>query len=94
MNSDSTRYHVSDGGALTAAEIARLDAIEACEGDGVDSPEISDAAWANSVRGKHANIEAISIQLDSDVLAWLRAKGPGYHREVSRILRERMIQES
>jgi uncharacterized protein (DUF4415 family) len=96
MNDDNTKYHVSDGRTLTPAEVARLDEIEARLGDSVDIPETSDAAWATSVRGKHAGATqgAISIPLDADVLAWLRRKGPGYRAEISRMLRERMLQES
>jgi uncharacterized protein (DUF4415 family) len=95
MNDDNTKYHVSDGGTLTPAQIARLDAIEARLGGAVDIPETSDGAWATSVRGKHADAMdgAISIRLDADVLAWLRRKGPGYRAEISRMLRERMLQE-
>lgn len=96
MKEDNTKYHVSDGHALTPAEIARLDEIEARLGDEDDKAEISDAAWATAERGKHASRKqvAISIQLDADVLAWLRRKGPGYEAEILRILRERMHQEA
>jgi uncharacterized protein (DUF4415 family) len=95
MNDDNTKYHVSDGHALTGAEIDRLDEIETRLGDEENIPEIADAAWASAERGKHAKLkqEAISIRLDADVLAWLRAKGPGYRAAISRILRERMLQE-
>jgi len=37
---------------------------------------------------------AISIRLDAEVLAWLRAKGPGYGTEINRILREKMLSEA
>ena len=96
MSEDNTKYHVSDGRALTPAEIGRLDEIEARLGHDEDRSEISDAAWATAKRGKHAKPkqEAISVQLDADVLAWLRRKGPGYQTEISRILRERMLQEA
>jgi uncharacterized protein (DUF4415 family) len=96
MSDDDTKYHVSDGSVLTPAQVARLDAIEARFGDSVDSAEISDAAWATAVRGKHADKTqvAISIVLDADVALWLRRKGPGYREEISRILRERMLQET
>jgi uncharacterized protein (DUF4415 family) len=96
MSEDNTKYHVSDGRTLTPAEIARLDEIEARLGDDEEIPEISDAAWATARRGKHARPkrEAISIELDADVVAWLRGKGPGYQTEIGRILRERMLQEA
>lgn len=95
MNDENTKYHVSDGVALTPEEIEGLDAIEARFGGDTDIPETSDAAWAAAIRGKHAgNAQVgISINLDADVAAWLRQKGPGYRREINRILRERMLRE-
>jgi uncharacterized protein (DUF4415 family) len=96
MNEDDTKYHTSDGSVLTAAEIARLDEVEARVGESDDVPETSDAAWATAVRGKHYRVmakDAIPIVLDPDVRAWLRAKGPGFQTEVNRILRERMLAE-
>ena len=91
MNDDSLRYPVSDGRALTPAEIARLDEIEGPLEDSADIPETSDTVWSTSVRGKHADAVdgAISIRLDADVLAWLRRKGPGHRAEISRMPRER-----
>ena len=96
MSEDNMKYRVSDGRVLTPAEIARLDQIEARLGGDEDTPEISDAAWATARRGKHTKPrqEAISIRLDADVLAWLRGKGPGCEAEISRIPRERMVQEA
>jgi uncharacterized protein (DUF4415 family) len=90
------KYHTSDGSVLTLAQITRLDEIEARLGESDDIPEISDAAWATAVRGKHYKAmvqDTIPILVDPDVRAWLRAKGPGYQIEVNRILRERMLAE-
>ena len=96
ISEDATKYRTSDGGPLTAAEIARLGEIEARFGDGDESPETSDDAWATAVRGKHAKAmeAAISIRLDAEVLAWLRRKEPGYSTEINRILREKMAAET
>jgi len=93
MDEDATKYRTSDGSFLTTYELPRLDAVEASLGDSDDIPETSDAAWATSVRGRHAKAmgSAISIRLDTDVLARLRAKGPGYSTEISRILHEKML---
>ena len=92
MSEDAMKYRTYDGSALTAAEIARLDEIEARLGETDEIPEISDATWATSVRGKHARKAAeavIPVRLDADVMAWLRRKGPGYQTEIDRILRRR-----
>ena len=61
-----------------------------------DIPETSDAAWATAVRGRHAKAmeAAISVRLDAEVLAWVRAKGPGYSTEINRSLREKMLSET
>jgi uncharacterized protein (DUF4415 family) len=95
MSEDATKYRTSDGGTLTPSEIARLDALEAGLDETDDTPD-SDAAWATSVRGSHAKAmeAAISIRLDAAVLAWLRAKRPGYSTEINRILREKMPSEA
>jgi hypothetical protein len=53
MNEGDTKYYVSSGRPLTAAEIARLDEIEARLGHSVDIPTMSDEAWATAVRRKH-----------------------------------------
>jgi uncharacterized protein (DUF4415 family) len=84
MSEGDTRYHTSDGSALTPAEIARLDEIESRLGGPDDSP----AAFGTAVPA-----DMIPIRLDPDVRAWLRAKGKRYQAEVNRILRERMLAE-
>jgi uncharacterized protein (DUF4415 family) len=96
MNDDTTKYRTADGRSLTPAEIARLDEIEARLGDSDEIPETSDDAWATAVRGKHAKAmqAAISIRLDAEVMAWLRAKGPNCGAEINRILREKMDAET
>jgi uncharacterized protein (DUF4415 family) len=70
--------------------------VEARIGDIDDIPETSDAASATAERGKHADAAqaAISVRLDAEVMAWLRAKGPGYSAEINRILREKMLSEA
>jgi uncharacterized protein (DUF4415 family) len=96
MNDDNTKYHTADGSPLTAADAARLDRLEPRLGDRDEIPETSDAAWSTAQRGKHARAAkpAISVQLDADVMAWLRAKGPSYRMEINRILREKMQSEA
>jgi len=34
----------------------------------------------------------VTMWLDADVLAWFREKGPGYQKEISRVLREVMME--
>ena len=63
--------------------------------DTSEIPELPPGAWKNAVRGKWYRPvkQAVSIRLDADVLAWLKAKGDGYQTRVNGLLRERMLEE-
>jgi uncharacterized protein (DUF4415 family) len=67
--------------------------------DTSDIPEWTDEQWARAVRGrdvlKHFRPikEAVSLRLDSDVLAWLKKDGAGYQTRANKILRERMMKD-
>lgn len=59
-----------------------------------DIPEITDCS--HSVR--HGQFyrpvrQQISVRLDADVLAWLKAQGGGYRARVNKILREAMEED-
>lgn len=84
--------HDPERPALTAAQAARLRALEARPIDTAAIPEAPAAHWAAAQRGRffRPRKEAISLRLDADVLDWLRRRGPGYQTEINRILRERM----
>jgi uncharacterized protein (DUF4415 family) len=58
-------------------------------------PELPVGAWKQALQGKWYRPvkQAVSIRLDADVLAWLKAKGSGYQTKVNRLLRERMLRE-
>jgi uncharacterized protein (DUF4415 family) len=64
--------------------------------DTSDIPELSPDAWKTAVRGKWYRPvkRAVSIRLDADVLAWLKAKGSGYQTRGNGLLREKMMQEA
>jgi uncharacterized protein (DUF4415 family) len=91
-----SKYRTADGSPLSAERIARLDEVEARIGDADDCPPAPEQNWATSVRGKfsRARKEAVALQLDSDVLDWLRRKSPEYQDEINRILREKMEAET
>jgi len=63
--------------------------------DTSEIPELPPGAWKNAVRGKWYRPvkQAVSIRLDADVLAWLRAKGDGYQTKVNGLLRKQMLEE-
>ena len=76
-------------------EVEALKAMPDADIDTSDIPELPPGAWKHAVQGKwYRPVKtAVSIRLDADVLAWLKAKGTGYQTRVNRLLRERMLQE-
>ncbi len=91
-------YQLEPDQRLTARqkrEIQKLAAMCEDEVDTSDIPEVPSGAWKNAVRGKWYRPvkKAVSIRLDADVLAWLKAKGSGYQTKVNSLLRERMLKE-
>lgn len=59
-------------------------------------PELSPNAWKDAVRGRFYRPvkQAVSMRLDSDVVAWLKKQGKGYQTRANRILRQRMLDDS
>ena len=55
-----------------------------------DIPEIRD--WRKAVVGKFYRPikKSLTIRLDADVLAWLKAQGKGYQTRINNVLREAM----
>jgi len=91
-------YELNPSQPLTARqrrEIQKLASLPDEKIDTSDIPELPPGAWKNAVRGKWYRPvkQAVSIRLDADVLAWLKAKGSGYQTKVNGLLRERMLQE-
>jgi uncharacterized protein (DUF4415 family) len=83
---------------LSTREEREIQALAELPEDKVDTsdiPELPPGAWKNAVRGKWYRPvkQAVSLRLDSDVLAWLKAKGNGYQTKVNGMLRERMLEE-
>ena len=76
--------------------LARLQAVadmpeEAIKLDDPDAPEIRD--WTGAVRGRfyRPTKQLKSLRVDSDVLAWFQAQGPGYQTRINRVLRASML---
>jgi len=91
-------YQLKPDRQLTARqkrEIQKLATMPEDQVDTSDIPELPPGAWKNAVRGKWYRPvkKAVSIRLDADVLAWLKAKGSGYQTRVNNLLRERMLKE-
>ena len=71
-------------------ELAALAALRDEKIDLSDLPEVLD--WSVAVVGKYYRPikKSLTIRLDADVLAWLKAQGRGYQTRINRMLREAM----
>jgi uncharacterized protein (DUF4415 family) len=58
--------------------------------DTSDIPEVID--WSKAVVGKFYRPikEPVTLRLDADILAWLKAAGPGYQTKINGLLRRSM----
>jgi len=59
----------------------------------IDTSDISEVRdWSKAVVGKFYRPlkEPVTLRLDADVIAWLKAEGPGYQTRVNALLREAM----
>jgi uncharacterized protein (DUF4415 family) len=98
MKSKTVVYEFKPNKPLTTRQEREIKALAALPEDKIDTsdiPELPPGAWKNAVRGKWYRPvkQAVSLRLDSDVLAWLKAKGNGYQTKVNGMLRERMLEE-
>jgi uncharacterized protein (DUF4415 family) len=73
-----------------AKELAALAALRDEEIDLTDLPEVLD--WSGAVVGKYYRPikKSLTIRLDADVLAWLKAQGSGYQTRINQMLRAAM----
>jgi uncharacterized protein (DUF4415 family) len=71
-------------------ELAALAALRDEEIDLTDLPEVLD--WSGAVVGKYYRPikKSLTIRLDADVLAWLKAQGRGYQTRINMLLRAAM----
>jgi uncharacterized protein (DUF4415 family) len=71
-----------------AKEIEDLRRMKDDEIDLTDIPETAD--WSKAVIGKfyRPRKKSLTIRIDADVLAWLKAQGRGYQTRINALLRE------
>lgn len=78
-------------------EIAVLIRMPDSEVDFSDIPlqDPSDPKWKNAVVGRFYRPikKPVALRLDTDVIAWLKSKGPGYQSRINEILRRQMAAE-
>jgi uncharacterized protein (DUF4415 family) len=77
------------------AEIEQLKELPDEQIDTSDIPPLSEAFWRNAVQNPFYRPlkQQVTVRLDADVLAWLRATGRGYQTKLNAILRQAMIRE-
>ena len=85
--------------ALTEAQRRDLEKLSAPPDDQIDTsdiPELTEAQWAEAVRGRFYRPvkKQITARVDADVLAWLKAGGQGYQTRMNAILRRAMLSET
>ena len=96
MKPKMVSYRLEDLPPLTAADIARLQAL-ADRPDGEidlsDIPEWTAEDFRNAERGKfYRPVKAqVTTKLDADVIDWLKAGGKGYQTRMNAILRRAML---
>ncbi len=71
-------------------ELATLKRLKDTEIDLSEIPELRD--WTSAVVGRFYRPikRSLTIRLDADVLAWLKAQGKGYQTRINGLLREAM----
>lgn len=57
--------------------------------DFTEAPELGEEFFCNALVRVPAN-QTVTIRLDSDVLEWFKAQGPGYQTRINQLLRQYM----
>jgi len=87
------RVKQSDLLTISEKQQAELGALKSVEVDCSDIPELSAEALENAVRGRfYKPLKThVTVRIDVDIIAWLKAPGKGYQTRINTILRERML---
>jgi uncharacterized protein (DUF4415 family) len=90
---------VPAGRRLSEDQLRELEALANRPDDEIDYsdiPPLDDEFWKRAVRNPfYRPVKSqLTVRLDSDVLAWLRAKGKGYQTRINAILRRAMLEET
>jgi uncharacterized protein (DUF4415 family) len=81
--------------ARTKRRLERLAHKADAEIDFSDIPELTAKFWKNAVRNPFYRPlkKQLTLRLDADVIAWLRAQGKGYQTRANGLLREAMLRD-
>jgi uncharacterized protein (DUF4415 family) len=72
------------------SDLARIDRMKATEIDYSDLPALGDEFKKKATVPWPPTKEQLTIRLDADILAWLKASGRGYQTRINHILRVAM----
>jgi len=75
------------------AELKALAELPDSEIDCSDIPPLDEKFWENAVRNPFHKPTKTVVDLDADVLAWLKNQGEDYHTRINTILRKVMLRE-
>jgi len=77
-------------------ELAALTTKPESEIDYSDLPPTSEQDWQGAARGKFYRPikQQLTVRIDADVLAWLKAQGKGYQSRLNVILRAAMLEQA
>ncbi|MCB1920034.1 MAG: BrnA antitoxin family protein [Candidatus Competibacteraceae bacterium] len=83
---------------LTESQQAEIEVLAAMSDKAIDTsdiPPLDDEFWKKAVRNRfyHPAKHTTTVQLDTDVLAWLKSQGKGYQARINEILRTAMLKE-
>ena len=69
--------------------------LEGLAGRRIDTSDMPEQLGWSGARGKFYRPvkQAVSLQLDADVIAWLKRDGQGYQTRVNQMLRDRVSEE-
>ena len=72
------------------SDLAKIDAMTDSDIDYSDSPELGDEFFEKNTIPWPPSKKQLTIQLDEDVLEWIKKQGKGYQTRINRILRAAM----
>ena len=81
---------------ITKSQRTEIEALAAMPDEAIDTsdiPVLDDNFWKKAKRNRfyHPDKETMTIQLDAEILAWLKSQGAEYQARINEILRAAML---
>ena len=83
--SDNSTSRFSNQGSRT--DWVRIHQMTDADVDYSDSPAADESFWAEAKWWMPVSKTRLSLRLDSDVVDWFKAQGPGYQGRINAVLR-------